>query len=126
MKRLLLCVLVVLVLFVVFPPAVLAAETGSRAPSWAVYQEILASREVWHAYAKTDIRQHKAEKLKIGQEVILYGKSGNFKASIVEMLTPLAATDPRSPTRMWIRFKPIDGTALPSYVGVIFARWGPF
>ncbi|MBM3257849.1 MAG: hypothetical protein FJZ05_01345 [Candidatus Nealsonbacteria bacterium] len=122
-------VLVILVITFIAVPAVFAAGSGSQTPpSWTVYQETLASREVWYAYARADIRQYKAEALEVGDKIILHAKSGNFEAEITEFLTPLAASDPHSPTRMWISFEPADGVpkGLPSYTGVIFARWGPF
>ena len=128
MKRFVFLVVLVF-LSTVSVPAAFAAGSGSNIPpSWTVYQETLATREVWYAYARVDIRQYKAEALEIGDKIILHSKSGSFEAEITEMLTPLAASDPRSPTRMWISFQLVDDTpkGLPSYTGVIFARWGPF
>ncbi len=129
MKRLFFMVALAVLLSVTFVPVAFAAGNGSNIPpSWTVYQETLASREVWHAYARVDIRQYKAEDLEVGDKIILHSKTGSFEAEITEMLTPLAASDPRSPRRMWISFQPVDDMpkGLPSYTGVIFARWGPF
>ena len=129
MNRFIFAVVLAILLCVTFVPAtVFAAGSGfhNRPPSWTVYQETMATREVWYAYGRVDVRQYKAEALEVGDKIILHSKSGSFEAEITEMLTPLAASDPRSPTRMWICFQPVDDVpkGLPSYTGVIFARWG--
>ncbi len=123
MKRFVLMVALAVLVSVTFVPVAFAANSSSnRPPNWTVYQETLASREVWYAYGRADVRQYEA--IEVGDKIVLSTKSGSIEAKITEILTPLAASDSRSPTRMWIKFE--SSEEVPSDIGVIFKRWGPF
>jgi hypothetical protein len=121
MKRLVFLVFLAFILaFTVFPPA---ATALSRPPSWTVAQETMASGETWYAFAKAEVRQYKA--IEVGSRVFLTDAGGRvFQAEVVEIVSFLAGSDPRNPTRIWIKFKSENQTQ--SDLAVIFKKWGPF
>jgi len=97
----------------------------ARIPPWAVYEERTASGEVWYAYAKATVRQFRP--VGTGSKVFLTNARGEtFQAEVVKILYPLAASDPRNPTRVWIEFKSLTITKDQSCpdIAVVFKKWG--
>lgn len=119
MKNVIVAILVAIVFPVLALPTLASASPG-KIPSWAVAQETMADGTTWYAYAKAEIRQFK--KIEVGQQIWLTGKSGIFQAEVVKILNPLAASNPRNPTRVWIEFKSEGQTE--SNLAVIFKKWG--